>query len=124
MPRYPEPIAMLLRIEQRRIEPDITLVELSGKLALGRESQRIETLVDELAHAGERKVILDMERIDYIDSAGVGLVALATGKLREAGGRVVVVAPEGRVLHLLEMTQMNAIVTVVATPADAVAAFA
>ena len=115
---------MLLDIEQRRIEPDITIVELAGRLALGRESQRIETLVEELARSGERKVVLDMGRIDYIDSAGVGLVALAAGKLRENGGRVIVVAPEGRVLHLLQMTQMTAIVTVVATPAEATAAFA
>ena len=115
---------MLLEIEQRRIEPDITIVELAGRLALGRESQRIETLVEELARSGERKVVLDMGRIDYIDSAGVGLVALAAGKLREGGGRVIVVAPEGRVLHLLQMTQMTAIVTVVSTSAEATAAFA
>jgi anti-sigma B factor antagonist len=115
---------MLLDIEQRRVEPDITVVELAGRLALGRESQRIETLVEQLASAGERKVILDMGRIDYIDSAGIGLVALAAGKIRENGGRVIVVAPEGRVLHLLRMTQMNTIVTVVSTSAEATAAFA
>src|SRR5258706_492751 len=92
------PILMLLRIDERQIEPDITLVELTGKLALGRESQRIESLVDELAQRGAIKVVLDMSKVDYIDSAGIGLVALAAGKLKEVGGRVVVVAAEGRVL--------------------------
>ena len=115
---------MPLQIEERRIEPDITVVELAGRLALGRESQRIEVLVDELAKRGALKVVLDMTKVEYIDSAGIGLVALAAGKLREAGGRVVVVTPEGKVLHLLNMTQMNSIVTVCATPAAAAAAFA
>ena len=119
-----DPIAMLLRIEQRQIEPGIMIVELTGKLAMGRESQRIEDLVDELAKAGERKIILDMTGVDHIDSAGVGLVALAAGKLREAGGRVVVVAPEGRVLHSLKMTQIDTIVKVVGTAAEAAAVFA
>jgi len=115
---------MILQIEQRRIEPGITVVELAGKLSLGHESQRIEALVEELASSGERKIVLDMTGVDQIDSAGVGLIALASGRLREAGGRVVVVAPEGKVLQLLKMTQMNLIVTVIGTVAEAAAAFA
>ena len=90
---------MLLKIAERQMPPDITVVELTGKLALGRESQRIETLVDELAKRGALRVIFDMTGIDYVDSAGIGLLALATGKLREAGGSLALVAPEGRVLQ-------------------------
>ena len=115
---------MLLQIEERRIEPDITVVELAGRLALGRESQRIEVLVDELAKRGALKVVLDMSKVEYIDSAGIGLVALASGKLKEAGGRIVVVAPEGKVRSLLHMTQMDSIVTICPTAAAATAAFA
>jgi hypothetical protein len=40
---------MLLQIEERRIPPDITLIELVGKLTLGRESQRVETLGEEMS---------------------------------------------------------------------------
>ena len=115
---------MLLQIEERRIEPDITVIELAGRLALGRESQRIEQLVDELAKRGVLKIVLDMSRVEYIDSAGIGLVALASGKLREAGGRVVVVAPEGKIRSLLHLTQVDSIVTVCPTPEAAAVAFA
>src|ERR1041385_8916802 len=115
---------MLLEIRERRIEPDVTVVELAGKLSLGRESQKIETLVEDLGRRGALKTILDMSGVDYIDSAGIGLVALAAGKLREAGGRLVVVAGEGKVLSLLRMTQMDSIVTICPTPAEAAAAFA
>ncbi|SPF46568.1 Anti-sigma factor antagonist [Candidatus Sulfopaludibacter sp. SbA4] len=110
---------MLLQIEEKRIDPDITVIELVGKLALGRESQRIETIVDELLKSGCMRVILDMTGVDYIDSAGVGLVALVSGRLKEAGGKLVAVAPEGRVLALLKMTQMTLIVTVCPTVAEA-----
>jgi len=115
---------MLLQIEEKQMAPDITVVALTGKLALGRESQRIETLVDELAKRGPIKVMLDMSKIDYIDSAGIGLVALASGKLKEVGGRVIVVAPEGKVLQLLNITQIDTIVTVCPTAEKAAAAFA
>jgi anti-sigma B factor antagonist len=111
---------MLLQITERQVEPDITVVELSGKLALGRESQRIESLVEELVRRGTRRVVVDMSGVDYIDSAGIGMVALAAGKLRETNGTLAIVAPEGRVLHLLNMTQMNTIVKVCPTVAEAI----
>ena len=101
---------MLLEIVERLVEPDITVVELSGKLALGHESQRIESLIEDLVMRGSRRIVLDMSGVDHIDSAGIGMVALATGKLREAGGKLAVVAPGGRVLQLLNQTKMTTIV--------------
>ena len=114
---------MLLQIEEKRIDPDLTVVELVGKLALGRESQRIETIIDELLKSGRVRVILDMTGVDYIDSAGIGLIALTSGRLKEAGGKMVIVAPEGRVLSLLKMTQVSMIVTICSTALEATELF-
>jgi len=113
---------MLLQIAERKIEPDISVMELTGKLALGRESQRIEDLMEEYVQKGILRVILDMSGVDHIDSAGIGVVALSSGRIREAGGKLAVVAPEGRVLHQLKLTQMTTIVTVCATVGEAEAA--
>ena len=110
---------MLLEIAERLVEPDITVVALTGKLALGHESQRIESLIEDLVRKGSRRIVLDMAGVDSIDSAGIGMVALAAGKLREAGGKLGVVAPEGRVLQMLTQTQMTTIVKVSGTVADA-----
>jgi anti-sigma B factor antagonist len=115
--------AMLLQIEERDLASGIRLVELKGKLALGRESQRVETLVDELAKTGRLRAIFDMTHVDYIDSAGIGMLALASGKMREAGGKLAIVAPEGRVLQLLKLTQIIAILSVSASVDDAVKTF-
>jgi len=114
--------AMLLTIEERHIEPDITLIELKGKLALGRESQRIEQLVNELIGSGRLRAIFDMTGVNYMDSAGIGMLALASGKLKEAGGKLVSVAVPGRVLQMLTMTQINSIVPVYRTMPEALAA--
>jgi anti-sigma B factor antagonist len=110
---------MLLQITERQVEPDITVVELTGRLALGRESQRIESLVEELVRKGTQRVIVDMTGVEYIDSAGIGMIALASGKLKEIGGKLAIVAAEGRVLQLLNLTQMNTIVKVCPTVAEA-----
>ena len=113
---------MLLEIAEREMAPDITVVELAGRLALGRESQRIETLVDDLVKRGSTRVIFDMKGVEYMDSAGLGIIALASGRLKESGGSLAVVAPGGRVLELLNMTQISMIVKVCPTVEDAAAA--
>jgi len=113
---------MLLQIEQKRIEPDVVVVALAGKLALGRESQRLESLVDEWSAVGRLRVVLDLSGVDYIDSAGVGMVALAAGKLKESGGKLVMAAPEGRVRQIMRMTQMDAIIGLYPTAEEALRA--
>jgi anti-sigma B factor antagonist len=114
---------MLLQIEEKRIEPGIVVVELTGRFALGRESQRVESIMDELVKEGCTRAILDLTGLSYCDSAGIGLVALAAGRLKEAGGRLVAVAPDGKVLEMLKMTQIDRIVTVCSTAKEAVVAF-
>jgi anti-sigma B factor antagonist len=113
---------MLLHIEERQIQPGITLVELKGKLALGRESQRIESLVEEMAKSGRTRAILDMTLVDYIDSSGIGLLALASGRMREAGGMLAIVTSGGKVLQMLKLTQMHSILKVCGTVDEAVEA--
>ena len=112
---------MVLNVVERKLEPDITVLEISGRLALGRESQRIETMVEELSRKGSARVVLDLTGVDYIDSAGIGMLALAAGKVKEAGGTMAIVAPEGRVLQLLNLTQLNLVVKVSPTVAAATA---
>ena len=110
---------MLLEIKEGRIEPDITLVELTGRLALGRESQRLEGLVKEYIADGALLVIFDLTAVDYIDSAGIGMLALAGGQLKEAGGRFALVAGEGRVRSLVRLTQLDAIMPMCRTTVEA-----
>jgi anti-sigma B factor antagonist len=111
---------MLLEIVERKIGAEITVVALNGKLALGLESQRVEALVEELIERGAKRVIFDLSGVNYIDSAGVGMLALVTGRMKEMGGSGAVVAPEGKVLQLLTRTQMTSIMQVCATVEEAV----
>jgi anti-sigma B factor antagonist len=110
---------MLLEIVERTIEPDIAVVELIGKLALGRESQRLEALIEDLLKRGTRRAVIDMSGVEYIDSAGIGLIALASGKFKESGGTLAVVSSEGRVLQLFRQTQIDTVVKVRPTVAEA-----
>jgi anti-sigma B factor antagonist len=99
--------AMSLEIDTKRIEPDITLVGLSGKISLGRDSQRIETLVQDLVRQSERKIILDISHVDHLDSTGIGVLAYCFGTLNRIGGELRIAGAQGKVLHLLQITRLD-----------------
>ena len=115
---------MLLQINERTIEPGITHVQVIGRLTLGREAQRLESLTADLAQKGVSKVILDLSGVEYIDSSGIGIVMLSSGRLKQAGSRMVVVVPEGRVLQLLKMAGLDALLIISDSVEKAAAAVA
>jgi anti-anti-sigma factor len=115
---------MLLEIEERQLYPDITHIVLTGRLTLGRESQRLEDLMAELADNSIRKVILDLANVTYIDSSGIGIVVMSSGRIKEAGGHMAVVVTEGRVLKLLQTAGVPYLCRISETVEQAAASFA
>lgn len=99
--------AMLLQIETRRIGPDVAVLELAGKIALGRESQRIETVVQDLLRQNEKKIIFDISHVDHMDSTGIGVMAYCFGTLNRCGGEFRLAGACGKVLHLLQITHLD-----------------
>jgi anti-sigma B factor antagonist len=102
-------ILMLLEIETRRIAPDVTVLEMVGKIALGRESQRVETLVQDLLRQNERRLIFDLSRVTHMDSTGIGVMAYCFGTLNRCGGELRVAGATGKVLHLLQITRLDSV---------------
>src|ERR1700682_3021795 len=100
---------MLLEIQTRRIAPDITILELAGKVSLGRESQKVETTVQDLLRQNEKKLIFDISRVDHMDSTGIGVMAYCFGTLNRCGGELRVAGANGKVLHLLQMTHLDTV---------------
>jgi anti-anti-sigma factor len=104
---YAECTAMLLQIDTKRIEPDITVLVISGKIALGRESQKLETMVQDLLREGHKKIILDLSSVDHMDSTGIGIIAYCFGTLNRLNGDLRIAGATGKVLHLLQMTHLD-----------------
>jgi len=98
---------MVLQIESKRVAPDITLLEIVGKISLGRESQKIETLVQDLLRQNEKKLVFDMTRVDHMDSTGIGIMAYCFGTLNRCGGELRLAGATGKVLHLLQITHLD-----------------
>jgi anti-anti-sigma factor len=113
-----------LEVHKKRIEPDIALVELIGKMIYGCECQQIEWLIAELLGEGERKIIFDISGVRQLDSTGVGIIVMCSGKVKAAGGELRVAGAEGHVKTVLQVTQVAKILTLHTTKAEALSGFA
>jgi anti-sigma B factor antagonist len=110
---------MLLQIDTDRIEPDIMLLSFTGKIALGRESQRIETLVRDFRDQNEKKFIFDITHVDHLDSTGIGIIAFCFGTLARSGGALRIAGAQGKVLQLFQVTRLDTILSLYPTVEDA-----
>ena len=103
---------MLLQIERQNAGPGTMVLKLSGRVTLGRSSQELEWEIDKLITEGTKHVILDVSQVDRIDSAGLGILALASGKARAGGGDLRVAGPQGFVDQVIKMTKLESVFSV------------
>src|SRR5580704_9042612 len=112
---------MVLELSTRHVEPDITVFELRGRLTLGDRLTEIEHSIRTELESGGRKLVLDLCGLEFIDSAGLGMLVMCAGVMEQTGGRMCVATANARIVHLFEVTQLE---RVVALHADAESACA
>jgi anti-sigma B factor antagonist len=95
----------------RHVEPDLTVVELSGHLNLGNELMTVESAVKRLIQEGARKLVIDVTRLDYIDSAGIGMLVGCNGQMDRAGGKMRVAGAQGAVAKAFGVVHMDRIMS-------------
>jgi anti-sigma B factor antagonist len=110
---------MILIIEQSRIEPDIVVLQLNGRITMGSDSQKIEWNVAQSVKDSQKKVIFDLSDVCYMDSSGVGILMMCYAKLKKAGGVLYLAGAQGMVEEALAMTSVNKIVPLYPTPKEA-----
>jgi len=93
----------------RQVEPNVTVVELTGHLNLGNELMSLENAVKRLIADGARKLVIDVTRLDYIDSAGIGMLVGCNGQMDRAGGKMRVAGAQGMVAKSFEVVHMDRI---------------
>jgi len=79
------------------------VVRFAGEIDVAAE-ERAWAVLDEAIRASSR-IVVDMRRVSFMDSTGIGLLLRARQLVvRESSGHVVLRAAPRQVLHLLEVT--------------------
>ena len=104
-----------LVIAEKRIEPDIVVVEISGTITFGPECHQVEWLISHLLGEDEKKIILDISRVTRVDSTGVGIIVLCFGKVTNAEGELRVVGAQGIVRDTLKIAKLESLMVLYPT---------
>lgn len=84
---------------ERRVD-DVVILELEGKLWLG---ESLFALVRPILDRGESRILLNMEKITYVDSTGVGDLVNCYRTANEKGASLKLLKLPGRIRELLEI---------------------
>jgi anti-sigma B factor antagonist len=111
-----------MKIKSNEVD-GIAVLEVSGEMYGGPENMKLVEVLEELATAGKKNAVIDMGKVKWIASTGLGILVKARTMYIEAGGTLRLCGLNERVLTLLQITKMNSMFEVHGSQSEAVAAF-
>ena len=111
-----------MTIEERSVGP-VTILALSGRLVLDDGDALLRQRVDDLVARGRLKIIADLTALDYVDSAGIGVLIAKYLSLRRKGGDLKLLRLSSRTHHALEITHLLTVFEAFESEEDAVRSF-
>jgi anti-sigma B factor antagonist len=113
---------MSLEIQQHERE-GITVLEMKGRITMGKEATAMREKVAELVAGTARNLVFNLAGVDYIDSTGLGALVMCATTVRKAGGNVKLVNLNRRNIELLVMTRLATSFEIFTDEGDAVGSY-
>ena len=111
-----------MQIEERSAG-DVTLLDLKGKMTLGEGDELLKDKINSLIHQGQKKLLLNLEGVPYIDSAGLGEIVRTYTTVSRQGGSLKLVNLTKRITDLLAITKLLTVFETFDSEKDAVASY-
>ncbi len=90
----------------------ITVVELSGKIMGGPEAAEINDQIHSLIEKGDKRMIIDLGEVEWMNSSGLGILIGAITTLKNNGGALSLVRVSDRIMNLLKITKLKDVFTI------------
>jgi anti-sigma B factor antagonist len=117
-----EEINVALKMTPREVD-GVTVIAMDGRIVLGEESNALREKVKSLIAEGKKKIVLNMDNITFIDSAGLGTLVSAHHSAKAQGSSLRLCHLGTKFTEVLQITKLMTIFDVYNTEAEAVASF-
>jgi len=84
----------------------VTVVDMSGRITLGEGSVILRDTIRDLLGKGQKKILLNLGDVTYIDSSGIGELVSAFTSVRNQGGELKLLNLTKKVHDLLQITKL------------------
>jgi anti-sigma B factor antagonist len=111
-----------MQIEERVVS-GVTILDLKGKITLGEGDEALRDRISHLLQGGNKKILLNLEGVPYIDSAGLGEVVRTYTTVSRQGGQLKLVNLTKRITDLLMITKLLTVFETFDAEQDALKSF-
>jgi anti-sigma B factor antagonist len=113
---------MALTIASRELD-GVTVLDLSGRITLGEGSVQLRDAIRGLISKGQKRILLNLAEVNYIDSSGLGelVSAFTTAKNQQADVKLLNLTK--KVHDLLQLTKLYTVFDIKDDEASAIASF-
>lgn len=84
----------------------VTVIEPKGKIMGGPESTELHDLLHDLIDQGRKSVVIDLGKVDWMNSTGLGLLISGLTTLRKSGGELKLANVTDKIQSLLTITKL------------------
>ncbi|SPE18301.1 Anti-sigma factor antagonist [Candidatus Sulfotelmatomonas gaucii] len=113
---------MALAIASREVD-GVTVLDLSGRITLGEGSVQLRDAIRDLIGKGQRRILLDLGEVNYIDSSGLGELVSAFTTAKNQGANLKLLKLTKKVHDLLQLTKLYTVFDIYDDEASAIASF-
>ena len=111
-----------MEIAERTVS-DVTVLDLKGKMTLGEGDELLKDKINSLLSQGKKKLILNLEGVPYIDSAGLGEIVRTYTTVSRQGGSLKLLNLTKRIEDLLSITKLLTVFETFDTEPEAIKSF-
>ena len=113
---------MTMKANSRQVN-GVTVVDMSGRITLGEGSVVLRDTIRDLLGKGQKKILLNLGNVTYIDSSGIGELVSAFTSVRNQGGELKLLNLTKKVHDLLQITKLYTVFDIKDDETAAVGAF-
>lgn len=88
-----------------------TVVRLRGRLTFN-DHAKLRALIREMLQTRAKRQVLDLSALEFVDSAGIGMLLIAREEMSNVDKLLVLRAAAGQVKRVLTVAQLNKIVAI------------
>ena len=113
---------MSVKLASRQVG-DVTVIDAAGRITLGEGASAFRDAIRELAAKGNKKLLLNLGEVSYIDSSGIGEMVSGFTTVTNNGGHLKLMGLSKRVKDLLQITKLYTVFDVHEDEAGAIRSF-
>jgi anti-sigma B factor antagonist len=99
---------------------DASILTLRGEIDV-YTAPRLRQAIIELVEGGERNIVVDMEKVDFLDSTGLGVLVGGLKRVKTREGNLSLVASQEKILKIFEITGLDKVFPIAGTVEEALA---